>query len=91
MFYTKSPSFDVPIESIIPEGWGDEFEDDEPVSEEGKRVEKSEQPQKEVKGMSSDMTLEEIMPADSFENQLDKKETCMVEEVIQEVTEEIQD
>ena len=41
--------------------------------------------------MSSDMTLEEIMPADSFEKQLDKKETCMVEEVIQEVTEEIQD
>ena len=41
--------------------------------------------------MSSDMTLEEIMPTDSFENQLEKKETCMVEEVIQEVTEEIQD
>ena len=41
--------------------------------------------------MSSDMTLEEIMPIDSFENQLEKKETCMVEEVIQEVTKEIQD
>ena len=91
VFYTKPPSFDVPIESIIPEGWGDEFEDDELVSEEGKRVENSEQPQKEVKGPSSDMTLEEIMPADSFEKQLDKKETCMVEEVIQEVTKEIQD
>ena len=91
VFYTKPPSFDVPIESIIPEGQGDEFEDHEPVSEEGKRVENSEQPQKEVKGMSSDMILEGIMPADSFEKQLDKKETCMVEEVIQEVTEEIQD
>ena len=34
VFYTKPPSFDVPIESIIPKGWGDEFEDDEPVSEE---------------------------------------------------------
>ena len=41
--------------------------------------------------MPSDITLEEIMPTDSFENQLEKKETCMVEEVIQEVTEEIQD
>ena len=41
VFYTKPPSFDVPIESIIPGGWGDEFEDDEPVSEEGKRVENS--------------------------------------------------
>ena len=91
MFYTKPPSFDVPIESIIPEGWGDEFEDHEPVSEEGKRVENSKQPQKEVKGMSSDMTLEEIMPADSFEKKLDKKETCIVEEVIQEVIEETQD
>ena len=91
MFYTKPPSFDVPIESIIPGGWGDEFEDDEPVREEGKRVENSEQPQKEVRGMSSDMTLEEIMPTDSFENQLEKKETCMVEEVIQEVTKKIQD
>ena len=91
VFYTKPPSFDVTIESIIPEGWGDEFEDGEPVSEEGKRVENFEQPQKEVKGMPSDITLEEIMPTDSFENQLKKKETCMVEEVIQEVTEEIQD
>ena len=43
VFYTKPPSFDVPIESIIPKGWGDEFEDDEPVSEEDKRVENSEQ------------------------------------------------
>ena len=67
VFYIKPPSFDVPIESIIPEGWGDEFEDDEPVREEGKRVVNSEQPQKEVRGMSSDMTLEEIMPTDSFE------------------------
>ena len=44
VFYTKLPSFDIPIESIIPEGWGDEFKDDEPVSEEGKRVKNSEQP-----------------------------------------------
>ena len=91
MFYTKQSSFDIPIESIILGGWRDEFEDDEPVCEEGKRVENSDQSQKEVKGMPSDITLEETIPTDSFEKQLDKKETCMVEEVIQEVTEEIQD
>ena len=49
VFYTKPPSFDVPIESIISEGWGDEFEDDEPVSEKNKRVENSEQPQQELR------------------------------------------
>ena len=89
MFYSKSPSYDILIESIIPGGWGDEFEDDEPVSEEGQRVENPKQPHKEVKGMPNDITLEEIMPTDSFEKQLDKKETCMVEEVIQEVTKKI--
>ena len=39
VFYTKPPSFDVPIESIIPGGWDDEFEDDELVTEEAKRAE----------------------------------------------------
>ena len=34
VFYSKPPSYDIPIESIIPGGWGDEFEDNEPVSEE---------------------------------------------------------
>ena len=33
VFYFKSPSYDISIESIIPRGWGDEFEDDGPVSE----------------------------------------------------------
>ena len=77
-FYSKPPSYDIPIKSIIPGGWGNEFENDEPVSEEGKRVENFEQPQKEVKGMPSDITLEEIMPIGSLEL-LGKKETCMVE------------
>ena len=45
VFYSKPPSYDIPIESIIPGGWGDEFENDEPVSEKNKRVENSEQPQ----------------------------------------------
>ena len=67
VFYSKPSSYDIPIKSIIPGGWGDGFKDDEPVSEEGKRIKNSEQPQKEVKGMPSDITLEEIIPADSFE------------------------
>ena len=28
VFYSKTTSYYIPIESIIPEGWGDEFEDD---------------------------------------------------------------
>ena len=51
MFYSKPPSFDIPIKSIIPGGWGDEFEDDEPVNKEDKRSENSEQSQKEVKDL----------------------------------------
>ena len=42
VFYSKPPSYDIPIESIILGGWGDEFKDDEPVSEEAKIVENSE-------------------------------------------------
>ena len=44
VFYSKPPSYDIPIESIIPGGWGDEFEDDGPVSEKDKKAEKTEQP-----------------------------------------------
>ena len=32
VFYSKPPSYDIPIESIIPGGWGDEFDDDEPIN-----------------------------------------------------------
>ena len=90
MFYSKPPSYEIPIESIVPGGWGDEFDDDQLASKKDKKIGDSKQPHKEVKGISSDMTLEEIMHVDSFEKQLDKKETCMVKEVIQEVNEKIQ-
>ena len=70
VLYSKPPSYEIPIESIIPAGWGDEFEDDESVSEEVKKVKNSEQSQKEVK--------EEIMPSDGFEL-LGRKEICMIE------------
>ena len=49
MFYSKPPSYDIPIKSIIPGGWGDEFDDAKPVSEENKKAENTEQPQKEEK------------------------------------------
>ena len=51
MFYTKPPSSDVPIESITPEGWGDEFEDDEPINKKDKGSKNSKQPQKESKDL----------------------------------------
>ena len=70
VFYSKPPSYDIPIESIMPGGWGDEFEDDEPENEEEKKAENTEQTQKEIE--------EEIMPFDGVEL-LNRKETCMVE------------
>ena len=45
VFYSKPPSYVIPIESIILGEWDDGFEDDEPASEEDKRVENS-KPQK---------------------------------------------
>ena len=86
VFYSKPPSFDIPIESIMPGGWGDEFDDNEPVSEEDKKAESTEQPQKEEK--------QEIMPSDSVEP-LSSKKTCMVgvwkDEVIETVTKGMQE
>ena len=85
VFYTKPPSFDIPIKSIMPGGWGEEFNNDELVSEENKKTENTEQPYKEKN--------EEIMPSDSVEP-LSRKETCTVEvwkdEVIETITEEMQ-
>ena len=39
VFYSKPPSHDIPIESIMPGGWGDEFDDEKPVNEEEKKAE----------------------------------------------------
>ena len=39
VFYSKPPSHDISIESIMLESWGDEFDDDEPVNEEEKKAE----------------------------------------------------
>ena len=53
----------------MPGGWGDEFDDDEPVNKEEKKVENIEQSEKEI---------EEIMPPNGVKL-LNRKETCMVE------------
>ena len=51
VFYSKPSSYDIPIESIIPGGWGDEFEDDGPVSEKDKKAEKTEQPHRGIEDL----------------------------------------
>ena len=43
VFYSKPPSYDIPIESIVPRGWRDEFDDDQPASREDKKKEDNEQ------------------------------------------------
>ena len=52
VFYTKPPSFDIPVESIMPGGWGEEFDEDEPVSEKDKKVEEAEHPLQGVEDLS---------------------------------------
>ena len=59
VFYSKPPLYDIPIESIVPGGWGDKFDDDKPTSEEDKKTEDTEQSQEEAK--------DEIMLPDSIE------------------------
>ena len=90
VFYSKPPSYDIPIESIILGGWDDEFENDEPVSEKNKRVENSEQPQQGVEELSGQQ-----LSKFEDEKQLDKKEPCTVEvwkdEAIETVTKEMQE
>ena len=73
VFYSKPPSYDIPIESIIPEEWGNEFEDDGPVSEKDQRVENSEQPQQGAEELS-DQQLNKF----DDEKQPDKKEASIV-------------
>ena len=50
VFYSKLPSYDIPIESIVPGGWGDEFEDDKPESEK-KIIETPKQPHRGVEDL----------------------------------------
>ena len=44
VFYSKPPSYDIPIESIVPGGWGDEFDNDKPASKEDQKIEDTKQP-----------------------------------------------
>ena len=50
VFYSKPPSYDIPIESIVPGGWGDEFKDDKPESEK-KRAETPKQPHRGIEDL----------------------------------------
>ena len=90
VFYSKPPSYDIHIESIIPEGWSDEFENDGPVSEKNKRVENSEQPQQGAEELSG----QQLSKSDD-EKKMDKKKTCTIgvckDEVIETVTKEMQE
>ena len=90
VFYSKPPSYDTPIESIIPGGWGDEFEDDGPVSEKDKKAKKTEQP---LQG-AEDLSGQHLNKSDD-EKKLDKEKACTVrvwkDEVIEIVTKEIQE
>ena len=90
VFYSKAPSYDIPIESIIPRGWGDEFEDNGPVNEKDQRVKNSEHPQQGAEELSSQQ-----LNKFEDEKQLDKREACTVEvwkdEVIETVTKEKQE
>ena len=38
VFYSKLPSYDIPIELIMPGGWGDDFDDDKLVNEEKRKL-----------------------------------------------------
>ena len=90
VFYSKPPSYDIPIESIILGGWGDEFEDDGPVSEKDKKAEKTEQP---LQG-AEDLSGQHLNKSDD-EKKLDKEKACTVgvwkDEVIETVTKEMQE
>ena len=90
VFYSKPPSYDIPIESIIPRGWGDEFEDDGPISEKDKKAKKAEQP---LQG-AEDLSGQHLSKSDD-EKKLDKKKACTIgvwkDEVIETVTKEKQE
>ena len=73
VFYSKPPSYDIPIESIIPRGWGDEFKDDGSVSEKDKKAEKTEQPLQGVEDSSG-----QHMSKSDDEKKLDKEKACTV-------------
>ena len=90
VFYSKPPSYDIPIESIIPGGWGDEFEDNGPVSEKDKKAEKTGQPLQGAKDLSG----QHLSKSDD-EKKLDKEKACTGEvwkdEVIETITKEMQE
>ena len=90
MFYSKRSSYDTPIESIIPGGWGQEFDNEDIPNEKAVEPLIPEQPQQGAEDLSG----QHLSKSDN-EKQLDKKEACTVrvwkDEVIEIVTEEMQE
>ena len=89
VFYSKLSSYDIPIESIVPGGWGDEFKDDKPKSKK-RRVETPKQPHRGVEDL-----LGLHLSKSNDKKQLDKKKVCTVgvwkDEVIETDTEKMQE
>ena len=73
VFYTKPPSFGIPIELIMPARWGEEFNDEDSPNEKAVESLTPEQPQQGVEDLSG----QHLSKFDD-EKQLDKKETCTV-------------
>ena len=78
VFYSKPPSYDIPIESIIPEGWGEEFDDEDFPKEKAVEPLILEQSQQEAEDLSS----QHLSKSDD-EKQPDEKEACTVTEEMQ--------
>ena len=74
VFYIKQPSFDIPIKSIMPGGWGEEFDNEDSPNE---NVVESLIPKQPQQGIE-DLLSQHLSKFDD-EKQLDKNETCMVE------------
>ena len=52
VFYSKPPSYDIPIESITPRGWGEEYGDDnELISENSEKPEAPKQPHQRMEDL----------------------------------------
>ena len=73
VFYSKPPSYDILIESIIPGGWDEEFDDEDSLNEKVVEPLIPEQPQQGAEDLSG-----QHLSKSNDEKQLDKKEACII-------------
>ena len=71
VFYTKPPSFDIPIESIMPGGWGEVFNDEDSTNKKAVEPLILEQPQQGAEDLSG-----QYLSKYDDEKQSDEKEAC---------------